>query len=149
MGRKFFNDILTQVNFQEFFGTKYYNIKDIICVLSNSFEEIIIDEIILLPFYKSPISTLELYDYELNVNYEDFTQFILKKCGKSDIINIPLDIYEKNKNCYIQITKNYLNNKLLLIKYFEYIINNRDIFNRVKNHLHENFNDNYLCCEFY
>ena len=88
------------------------------------------DDLIITPFYIDNNKVYELYAYELNVRIVeeiDFDTYVKKITGKSKVEDIPEDIIELHKHCYIGITNTQGLSKDELYKYILYLQNSRQI----------------------
>jgi hypothetical protein len=99
-------------------------------------DDIEVSECILTPYYVDDGKRYEFYSYELNireVEQKDFDKYLLQFTGKQKIEDIPSNIVERQKNCYIEFLngENYFK-KQLIQNYIEYIYNSSDIQQEVK-----------------
>ena len=99
-------------------------------------ENIQIHDCIITPYYFSKGIRMELYEYELNIRLVeklDFEKYLLTKTGKRKVKDISKDVVSLQKNCYIELLKtNCEISKKRIQKYIDYLYNNNDLKNQVK-----------------
>jgi len=113
-----------------------YNIGQLENALNSLDEnEVEVLECILTPYYVKEGKRLELYAYELNIKQvEDYNydKHLLELTGKEKIEDIPFNIIERQKNCYIEILKGKSLEKIRLQNYINYLYSSLDVHNEVK-----------------
>ena len=102
---------------------------------------------LITPFYVKERMRYELYAYELYIDIvekKDFNKYLLKYTSKKSIEEIPKDIIDRHKNCYIDLLKGeYLEIKRLL-NYIEYIFTSEEIKKGIEIVFSESCNNNNI-----
>lgn len=102
---------------------------------------------IIVPYYILNHQIYELYGFNLYISneYKDVYNYLEDKV-KSRIENIPLDIIERTKHCFIDVYGKSLYNIYRELKdYLDFITNSQEFSNRVEEAFNQEFDQqNYL-----
>ncbi len=132
-----FKDVIQALDVFNISTEEFYKLIDLKKhLISMDKDNIEVQECILTPYYIHGNKRLELYEYELNIRKVEklnFEKFLLNLTGQKDIKNIPENIIELQKNCYIKLENdNTFLSINILHQYVDYIINSIELQNQIK-----------------
>lgn len=117
---------------------KYYKFSDLLkCLSDKECNMVEVEDFILTPYYISGGRRLELYEYELNVladGEQCVEDYLLALTGKQSIQDIPGNIVQTKKQCYMLFDRNRSKiDASQLIGYLRFVLTNSDVQNQANN----------------
>jgi hypothetical protein len=122
-------------------NTEYYNIIDFYSLVRRLSVCSVTEELLIVPFYLSEKITYEIYEYQLNIRIVEqpcFDKYMLNMTGKKCIQDIETDIWNKRKQCDIEVLdierSNIIEN---LRNYINYLLQNPKLENEIYHNMGE------------
>ena len=116
-----------------------------------SFENFEAEDLIITPYYIDNGRLYELYAFELNIRVVgkiDFDSHLKKITGKENVEEIPEEIIDLHRHCYIEKTDSQCLSKKELQKYIFYLENSEQIRKEIQK-VFSTFDKNNLYFEVY
>ena len=134
-------EILNNVKEYKRGNEEYYNVVDFQNIVMNLQDCSETEELLLVPFYITEKVTYEIYEYQLYIRMVErpcFDEYMLQMTGKNNVQEIKVEIWNKRKQCDIEVLNNGDSNIISKLKsYLNYLLHNQELENELKQYLGE------------
>lgn len=141
-------DFINMLEIKTVSNENYFSISDFIKLINeNNEREIEAEDYILTPYYVHDGKRMELYEYELTISADStisFDKYLFDLTGKSNLNDIPYDVIQRQKICFIKCSKDTHSIQLSLLKdYINTLINDERVKSQIISSFKEFDTDNF------